>query len=127
MKKLLAIALTSILMVATIGITVHKHYCASSLVATSILPHGDDDTCDSNMPMERHACEDQHQQFNVDSPLVLIAANYNMTPSIEWIEVLQTDVILSLSDNLSTPKIFADSSPPPSEPNIYTKVQSFLL
>jgi hypothetical protein len=126
MKKLLAIALTSILMVSTIGITVHKHYCASSLVTTSILPH-EDDTCDSTNPMANHSCEDQHQHFSVDSPLVLVAMSFDLSPSIEWIKVLQSEVTVLLSENLSTTKVLADISPPPSEPNIYTRVQSFLL
>jgi hypothetical protein len=127
MKKLLAIALTSILMVSTIGITVHKHYCASSLVATSILPHGDDDTCDSTMPMDSHSCEDQHQQFSGDSPLVLVAVNFELAPSVTWIPAAESLLADLYNKDNSTTKFSAEIYPPPTEPNIYTKVQSFLL
>ncbi len=114
-------------MVSTIGITVHKHYCQNELVATSILPHGDEDACDADMPMESGHCSDEHVHFDVDSPIVAITADFDLTPSIAG--VLASYVVLGtkISELNITSKYYTDANPPPLGPDIYIKVQSFLL
>lgn len=114
-------------MVSTIGVTVHKHYCENELVATSILPHGDEDACDTNMPMPDNSCTDEHEQFNVDSPIVILAFNFDSAQAFDYVASSFYVFIVSEYENLFTPKYYADMYPPPSEPNIYKKVQSFLL
>ena len=126
MKKISGISLALLLLVATIGVTVSRHYCGSILVDTSFLsPIAD--ACDMDMPMDADDCEDDHQHFNVDSPLVLLSLNYDIAPSFTWIENLQIVLIKDFSDNQFTSKFLADISPPPSEPDIYSRVQAFLL
>lgn len=127
MKKLLSISFALLLLVSTIGITIHKHYCEATLVATSILPHGDDDACGPDMPMDDDSCSDEHDQYNVDSPLVLLAMGFDLAPSIEWVEATEVLFTNLYTKDFTTPKFYADMSPPSSEPNIYTRVQSFLL
>ncbi len=127
MKKLLTISLATLLLVSTIGVTVHKHYCENKLVATSLLPHFDGDACDTDMPMEDGACSDEHEQFDIDSPIVITASSIEMTPLFEWVAASFFTIITTQTELNFTPKFYADASPPPSEPNIYTKVQSFLL
>jgi hypothetical protein len=114
-------------MVSTIGVTIHRHYCGSSLVATSFLPHGDADACDTDMPMNDDSCTDNHLQFNVDSPLVLLTFGLESVPAIEWVKASEVLFVNLYSKDFTTPTFYADISPPPSEPNIYTRVQSFLL
>ena len=126
MKKLLSISLALLLLMSTIGVTIHRHYCESTLVATSLIP-GIDDACDSDMPMDDDTCRDDHQHYSVDSPLVMLSLNYELAPSIEWVQSFETIVTNLLSEKFVTSKFYADLSPPPSEPNIYTKVQAFLL
>jgi hypothetical protein len=126
MKKLLSISFAALLLVSTIGITVQKHYCHSVLVATSLLPSVED-ACDANMPMEEGSCSDEHQHFGVDSPLVLSAIAFDLTPSVEWMTANSLLLDLVTLTELPTSEFYADYSPPLSEPNIYTKVQSFLL
>ncbi|MCF6352115.1 MAG: hypothetical protein L3J06_03800 [Cyclobacteriaceae bacterium] len=127
MKKLLSISFIVLLMVSTIGITVHKHYCENILVATSILSHGGEDACGPEMPMEEGACSDEHQHYDVDSPIVSLVLNFELASSFNWVAASFFTVSTIQSEKLNTLKLYADVNPPPSEPNIYTKVQSFLL
>ena len=127
MKKLLSISLASLLLVSTIGVTVHKHYCESILVATSILPHGDEDACDTDMPMGPDSCSDEHRHYGIDSPLTLLVVNFELSPSFEWVEATEVLLVSLYDKDVDNSKFYADSLPPPSEPNIYTRDQSFLL
>jgi hypothetical protein len=126
MRKILSITLALLLLMSTIGITIHKHYCMSTLVATSLIPSVED-ACDSDMPMDKDTCKDDHQHYGVDDPLLLLSLTFDLAPSVEWIENLQILAVQDHKDNLFTSKFLADISPPPSEPDIYSKVQSFLL
>jgi hypothetical protein len=95
-------------------------------VATLIIPSVED-ACDSDMPMDEDTCRDDLQFYGVDSPLVLLALNFDLAPSVEWIENLQILIIKDYSDNVLTSKFLADISPPLSEPDIYSRDQAFLL
>jgi len=125
-KKILPISLALLLMMSTIGITIHKHYCESTLVATSLFPSVED-ACDSDMPMDADTCKDDHQHYGVDSPLVQLTLNYDLSPSVEWLEIVQIIALGDFSNNLINSKTLAEISPPPSEPDIYARVQAFLL
>jgi hypothetical protein len=113
-------------LVSSIGVTVHKHYCASFLVDTSFIPHIED-ACDDDMPMEEDSCQDRHEIYNVDSPIQLSSINFELSPSIEWILISFFELRINEGDQFSKPILIAELYPPPSEPNIYTRVQSFLL
>ena len=126
MRKILSISLALLLFTSTIGVTIHKHYCESTLVATLFIPSVED-ACDTDMPMDEDTCRDDLQFYGVDSPLVLLSLTYDLAPSIEWIENLQFILIEDYSDNLLNSKFLADISPPPSEPDIYSRDQAFLL
>ncbi len=127
MKKLTSIALATLLLVSTIGVTVHKHYCDNILVSTSVLPHADD-ACDSSMPMDDNSCEDQHEFHQVNSPLVVHTLGFELAPSFQCLPVSFFKIVSLQSNKLTAePKLYADANPPPPEPNIYTKVQAFLL
>ena len=127
MKKLLTFSLITLLLASTIGVTVHKHYCESVLVGVSILPPGEEDACGADMSMPADSCSDEHDRYNVDSPLVLLVMNFDLAPTftLEAFEKLFSDRILS--EYLDNPEFYADYYPPPPGPKIYTKVQSFLL
>ena len=126
-RKLSAILLIMMVLVSSVGITVHKHYCASFLVDTSFIPHIED-ACDEDMPMDEDSCEDRHDIYNVDSPIQLLTISFELSPSAEWILISYFDHWLNDDENqFSKPILLAELYPPPSEPNIYTKVQSFLL
>jgi hypothetical protein len=111
---------------STIGVTIHKHYCESTLVATLLIPSVED-ACDTDMPMDEDTCRDDLKFYGVDSPLVLLALTFDLAPSVEWIENLQILIIKDYSTNVLTSKFLADISPPLSEPDIYSRDQAFLL
>lgn len=126
MRKILSISLALLLFMSTIGVTIHKHYCESTLVATLLIPSVED-ACDTDMPMDEDTCRDDLKFYGVDSPLVLLSLTYDLTPSVEWLENLQILIIKDYSNNLPTSKFLADISPPFSEPDIYARDQAFLL
>ena len=126
MKKILSIALTLLLLLSTIGVTVSRHYCESFLIETSLMA-SIGDACDSDMPMDDDSCSDDHQHYGVDSPLFLQTFNFDFSASIEWNSTPVVLIQIIELKNLPISEFYADIDPPPSEPDIYTKVQSFLL
>ncbi|HHL52810.1 MAG TPA: hypothetical protein ENJ39_05490 [Flammeovirgaceae bacterium] len=127
MRKLLAISQIMLLLVATVGITVHKHYCESSLIATTVLPHADHDPCDADMPMDEDACRDIHDHYAVDSPLTVTNINFSVEPVIDWLAPAWLTWAPVYKLNSNPEQHLADLPPPPSEPGIYIRVQAFLL
>lgn len=125
-RRLSSILLILISLFASVGLIVHKHYCEAQLVATSILPHVGD-ACDTEMPMGDDSCTDHHDSYKVDNPFQSISFGVDITPSFEWVVVSYVDIVKPILNPALTTKLFADINPPPSEPGIYTKVQSFLL
>lgn len=129
MRKIIAITLAFTLLGSTIGITVQKHYCMSLHVATNLLPSVED-ACGMKMPPGHNGCKDDHQQYRVDSPLVFSWFSFDASPSIEIIDLHHLQIaqleLADVNNDLDT-KIFADNDPPPSEPDIFTRDQAFLL
>jgi hypothetical protein len=125
-RKLSAILLIMMVLVSTVGVTVHKHYCASFLVDTSFIPHIED-ACDEDMPMEEGSCRDHHEVYKLDSPIQILSINFELSPSIEWLIVSYFNLQIQDGNQFSKPILLAELYPPPTEPNIYTRVQSFLL
>lgn len=124
MSKLINIALALLLLISTVGITVDKHYCEGHYIGTWF--YVQEDACDMDMPMAADSCQDDVTLYSVQSEFQLILST--STPSLELIDIVSFDYLLTIfSDRIFTPKLFVEINPPPSEPNIYTKVQSFLL
>jgi len=121
-----SILLAILLLLSTSGLTIHKHYCESALVAVSLIP-SIEDACDSDMPMDKDTCRDDHQEFSIESPIVLLSINFDMTPSFEWLSIVQIILNQDFTHLNQSTNFLADISPPPSEPDIYLRVQSFLL
>ncbi|MEN8248132.1 MAG: hypothetical protein ABFS32_04315 [Bacteroidota bacterium] len=126
MRRLSALFLTALLLVSTVGVTVSRHYCGSILIDTSFIPHIED-ACDPDMPMDPEDCSDDLQSYSVDSPKMQLDKNVDIKPAYRWIEIEETLFVELLPNQIITYKYYAGISPPPSEPNIYISVQSFLL
>lgn len=85
-----------------------------------------EDACDMDMPMESDWCHDDVTIYSIDSDFQL--STPTSTPAVKLIDVLIFNTYENLlAKNNCTPKFYTDANPPPPEPNIYTKVQSFLL
>lgn len=126
MKQILNISFVLVLLLSTIGVTVDKHYCHGHYIGTWF--YVQEDACDMDMPMESDWCHDDITVYSVEN-------EFQSTPTISSPAISLIDVIpwvntqvINLAENNSNQKIsWVTISPPPPEPNIYTKVQSFLL
>ena len=126
MKKLLSISFAVLLGLSTIGITVDKHYCHGHYIGTWF--YVQEDACDMDMPMESDWCHDDITIYSVENEFQ--SAPDTSSPKISLIDIITfvNKPIINIIDDNSTKKIaWVKVNPPPSEPNIYTKVQSFLL
>lgn len=127
MRKLLSISLVSLLLLSSIGVTIHKHYCGSELMATTIFFH-DDGACNDEMPMKDGSCQDKHIHYSVDSPMDSFEAVSSIVVPFEWSVGYAVTIDVSIvSQKLTYSKFSIRNSPPIPEPNIYTRDQAFLL
>lgn len=123
-RKLINISLVLILLTATIGVSVSKHYCGGMLMEVAINSHAD--VCDSSgMPMD--CCANDTQIFVLDEDFQLGQQSFEFyAPSIvlfEVNEVIDADLI---AFELQSRDIFG---PPLLQRNLelFVQVQSFLL
>lgn len=124
MKKVLTILFSSLLMVATVGLTVNKHYCGGMLMMTSV--YTQHELC-GDMTMPEDCCEDESIVFNVEDDFQLVFSQFSLTPDISG------DVIQPIASDLEEAgssfniSFFEEGSPPYPEPKIYIRAQSFLI
>ena len=126
MNKLVNISLAFLLLISTVGITVDKHYCHGHYIGTWF--YVQEDACDMDMPMESDWCHDDITVYSVENEFQSAPSTISPTISLIDVLVLVNKPIIDRVDFKSNQKIaWVDIFPPPPEPNIYTKVQSFLL
>ena len=117
--------LSLLLLISSIGITVHKHYCDNKLISSSILPHHDG--CDDGMPMKTNSCRDVHHHFGIDIPFFSQIFTVDVTPIARWISPFEVIINLNLTEQVTIQNPIAENIPHLSEPGIVTWDQSFLL
>ena len=120
-RKIINISIVLLLLTATIGISVSRHYCGEILVDVAVNSHADD----CGMPMD--CCTNETQLFVIDNDFQLKQQAFILNcPKIELVEI--GDVI----DNglISFELTIRDKFIPPllePEKDIFKEVQSFLL
>ncbi len=123
-RKLINILLTLLILIATIGVSVSKHYCAGDLVEVAINSHTNG-CSDSGMPMD--CCTDDTQLYAIDDDYQLNLQTFHFqAPTVvlhRISEVINTDLIafeLQNEDNTAPPPLEQDQ-------DIFIRIQSFLL
>ncbi len=123
-SQLAHISLVVLLLTATTGVAISRHYCMSRLLSMSI---GETTKSCCNEAEAMGCCHNETEQVQVEDDF-----NPSDVTSLQQIELplLYTVCALELFTEpleISQPNFYTDTSPPPVEPDIYLKVQSFLL
>ena len=125
-RKIINISLALLLLTATIGVSVSKHYCGGNLVEVAINSHTNG--CDGmEMPASSGCCTDDTQFYAIDDDFQLDQQTFIFhapeTVLYEISDVIDVDLI---AFELQYGEIF---TPPPLLPDqdIFIQVQSFLL
>jgi hypothetical protein len=120
-RKIINISIVLLLLTATIGVSVSRHYCGEILVDVAINSHAED----CGMAMD--CCTNETQLFAIDDDFQLkIQAIVFHSPEVELVEI--GDVIdeglisfeLKIRDKIIPPLLEPDV-------DIFIEVQSFLL
>ena len=111
-------------MVATIGLTVNKHYCGGMLMVTSI--YTQHELC-GDMPMSDECCENESVLFSVEDDFQLVVTQFSITPEISGIVAEPPVLTTDDTSSYTGAAFYEEGSPPYPEPKIFIWDQSFLI
>ncbi len=130
-KKIASICLALLVLVATVGITVNKHYCMGQVRYMAINLKAD--SCMEAMGLESAAgcfmgcCHDTSQQFKAEVEKITTPATA-VTPPTQLVAVVAWLVVqLDLPTALTHQTHFLNYKPPLIDQYLPVLVQSFLL
>ncbi|HEC43463.1 MAG TPA: hypothetical protein ENI20_11600 [Bacteroides sp.] len=121
LRKIGHIVVSAILLLATVGLTIDKHYCDTRLVSISIL--GDTETC---CDMEDGCCHDESDTF-------LLTTDYTIANFTGEIDLVSRDIpvqpTLILLSSVSGPSFtdFIGFSPPRKPRQTLSVLQTYRL
>ena len=128
-KKANHIILSVLLLIASIGLTISKHYCAGDLISTSLFVEANDCCGDVDSCTNEDSCENESTFFHLDDDFSLTTTNE--IPVSKEIEVFQpASITLAedvVSNNESLDFIISNSPPPQKTRTALSKRQSYLL
>lgn len=119
-RKVAHMTISVLLLIATAGITVSKHYCGENLEAVALM-NSPDACCDLES-----CCHDETQVFMMDDDFTYTPEEPVNTPGFKNSETAAYSIIASLPDN-SPFIIFNDRPQPPGLRTYLASIQSFLL
>lgn len=119
-RKVAHMAISVLLLIATAGITVSKHYCGDKLKSVTLM-NSPDACCD----MES-CCHDEKQVFMLDNDFTYTPEEDVNAPGFKISETATYSIIASLPDN-SPFIVFNDRPQPPGLRTYLASIQSFLL
>ena len=108
-------------LVGTVGMTVHKHYCGSLLVDTSV---GAKAECCAMPDGEGDCCDNESEHFSVDSEFE-VAPSIIVMPAVAYVDLADETFVdeTSLAETL----IYGYQHPPPIQVDVIVEVQQFLI
>jgi lipocalin len=126
-KKLSYIILALFLIISTVGVTVEKHYCGENYMGAWL--YASTNACGMDMAAEKNCCHDNITTYSIESEFQFVSNTAPPTINlIGFITISNKEKQKKIeSQFLNSFNCYANLPPPSSEPNIYTKVQSFLL
>ena len=118
------IILSVLLLTATMGMAVSKHYCSGDLIASTIFSEAEsccDGPCD--------CCHNENHFYKVQDDFSV--TQIQDTPQLAEIDILGNELFsLELASEFESklnPVIFVDSPPPPKIQEVLSLKQSYLL
>lgn len=129
MRKVINIFVSLILLTATFGVTVSKHYCMGSLKARWI-GHQHQEVCGEMeaMPGMDGCCSNESKTFVMDEDFSVTNFDFDVDPEFNLLYIAYEIELPVLSpDLISIQGTTQNTGPPFVEPDIFVQVQSFLL
>ncbi|MEM6813813.1 MAG: hypothetical protein AAF600_05415 [Bacteroidota bacterium] len=127
LKNILHYFLALVLLAATTGVTLNKHYCMGRLKSISVLQEAKSCLADHGRVCPKNCCEFEQEEYKVED-LNKVNHNYDFNPDVHLISSAEFAIILDtlFTPDTSTPD-YLNYKPPLIEQNIPVQVQSFLL
>ncbi len=123
LRKTSHIILSSLLLFATVGIAISKHYCCGNLISISIFGKADS-CCDKD-----RCCQNESDYFQLDEDCSLVSV-LEMPHSSEF-ELLNLSILVINQTNIDLEGtkefLIADSPPPLKIQTILSQNQTYLL
>ena len=126
MKKLIHFGLALLLVVATTGVSISKHYCGDMLRNVSL--YAEADPCGDGMEMPVDCCKDITNHFSVEDDFQFQQTILNLDPSVTAVNFI-ADLFVSqfYIEKENENSWLTRKTPSLSEPEIYIRVHSFLI
>lgn len=134
MKKLLAVILSFVILITSMGFTISSHICAGKRVKTVVgISDSDvscgmeiaDSDCGKETMVKSNCCQDEFQKIQMDEDYT---QQYNKVEFNKgFVAVLFTIVFDLFSSKASQEFFYSDYSPPPLVRDIPVLIQSFLI
>ena len=123
LRKTSHIILSALLLFATVGLAISKHYCSGNLVSTSIFGEAESCCGDSD------CCQNESDFFQLDEDYSLVS--FSEVPQTAEFELLDFAILVynfTAIETEETEEFFeADSPPPPKIQTVLSRKQSYLL
>ena len=126
MKKLIHFGLALLLVVATTGVSISKHYCGDVLRNVSL--YAEVDPCGDGMEMPVDCCKDITNHFSVEDDFQFQQTILNLDPPVTLVNFIAYLFIPRFYIEKENESSWLTQNPPSlSEPDIYIWVHSFLI
>lgn len=114
-----------ILLIASIGLSVGKHYCNGNLIGVYLLSLRNQ-TCDSNMPMDDDSCQNNIIGFWTVEQAEFIPSDVDIKMSFQWLDLVANTFLDKVSELRNDHQIILAFSHPKANIKIYLRKESFL-
>ena len=122
-RKTSHIILSALLLFATVGLTISKHYCGGNYISTSIFGEAES-CCDSD-----ECCKNETETFQLDEDYSLVSVSE--VPQSAEFELLDFAILVYNFTGVETEEIEeffeSDLPPPPKIQTVLSQKQTYLL
>ena len=127
LKNILHYVLALMLLLATTGVTLNKHYCMGRLKSVSVFHEAESCMTKFGRECPKHCCDDQQEEYKVED-LSKVNHNYDFSPELQLIALVEYTLILEelYSEDTDKPQ-YLNYKPPLIDQDIPVQVQSLLL